>query len=352
MSQLARPVYFNSNQGNAVSGTIIGTGAGQILINGSTSFDIAAAGAVFNFATDQLFFQNSASINGPGVLTNVGDVNGSPVFKTKVLNTGTLTPTGTVTFTGANAELRILAGSIFSSTGVGLAGDATSVGLIVESGGVLSGSTSTGAVPVQVLGGTVKTGTSSSVYFIGATSLIGAHLDTTAGGQIVFQGGSTTTLSGVLDGTGPAGTVTFGNGVADLNIAAGGAILNFPDGMATFSQATINGPGTLTNTGDLNGSPIIATKVLNTGTFTPAGTVTFTGANAELRILAGGVFSSTGVGLTGTATSVGLIVESGGVLSGGISTGARSRTGGRRHDQVGGEHAAVQRNGQPYRCAD
>lgn len=313
-------VTFNNNQQNAVSGTITALGTGQVIINGSTSFALATD-TVFNFAPGVLQFQNAAAIAGPGTLTNVGFVQGSPVLKTKVLNTGTFAPTGTLTFSGANAELRILAGGTFESVSVGLSGDPSSQGLIVESSGQLIGRFVSGAIPVQVLGGTIKTA-GSTIEFNGPAILNNPLFDTTGGGVVFFQGGSNVTVSGVLTGTGPAGTVVFGNGASNVNVAAGGAIFDFPTGMVTFVSATINGPGTLTNTGDLNGSPIIATTVLNTGTFTPTGTVNFANANAELRILAGGIFESAGVGLNGDPASKGLIVESGGLLTGAFDSGA------------------------------
>lgn len=316
-------VFNGSLQQTAVSGTFTAKGAGQVVINGDNSF-VLANDTVFDFAQSVLQFQNSAAIEGPGTLTNAGFVQGSPVLKTKVLNTGTFASTGTLTFSGANAELRILAGGTIGSAGINLAGDASSQGLFVETGGQLIGSFATGTtVPVQILGGTVKTA-GSSVQFSGPTTLVNPLFDTTAGGTVFFQAGSNVTASGVLTGSGPAGTVFFGNGASTLNIPAGGAIFDFPDGLATFSAATITGPGTLTNTGDINGGPIIATKVVNTGTFTPTSSLTFSGANAELRILAGSKFESAGVNFIGSAASKGLFVESGGqlVALGGINTGA------------------------------
>jgi RHS repeat-associated protein len=315
----ASVVFNGSSQQNAVSGTITGTGPGQVIINGDNSF-VLASDTVFNFAAGQLQFQNAASIDGPGTLTNAGFVQGSPTLKTKVLNTGTFAPTGTLTFSGASAELRILAGGAFGSTGVGLGGDASSVGLIVESGGLLTGGFASGGVPVQVLGGTVKTIADASMQFNGPTSLVSAFLDTTAGNLIFFQSGSNVTVGGVLTGSGPANTVVYGNGASTLTVAPEGAVFNYPAGLVRFSQATITG-GTLTNTGFIQGSPIIATKVLNTGTFATTGTMNFSGASAELRILAGGTIGSAGLILGGNATSVGLIIESGGLLTGGFTSG-------------------------------
>ncbi|MEO8350297.1 MAG: hypothetical protein ABI680_01115, partial [Chthoniobacteraceae bacterium] len=316
-------VFFNGNAQNAVSGTITGTGAGAVVINGNSSFDLATD-TVFNFAAGQLLFQNSAAIAGPGTLTNVGFVQGSPTLKTKVLNTGTFAPTGTLNFSGATAELRILAGSTIGSTGINLGGDATSVGLIVESGGLLTGGFSSGAVPVQVLGGTVKTIATSSMAFNGTASLVGALLDTSAGNQIFFQSGATTSLSGTITGIGPAGTVVFANGPATFNVAAGGATLAFAPGMAVFHDATINGPGVLTTVGELlfsSSNLILRTELRVEGTLNLVGTnpnLTLDGAGGLLRIADGGHFlggsNVNGHGIAATNGGAGIFIEHGGIF--------------------------------------
>ena len=316
-------VVFNSNAANAVSGTITATGPGQVVINGNSSF-VLASDTVFNFAAGVLQFQNNAAIEGPGTLTNVGFVQGTPVLKTKVLNTGTFAPTGTLIFSGASAELRILAGGTMGSTGINLGGDATSKGLIVESGGLLTGGFASGAVPVQVLGGTIKTVASASMAFSGTTSLVGALLDTSAGNQIFFQSGSTTTFSGTITGTGPAGTAVFANGPATFNVAAGGATLDFAPGMAVFHDATINGPGVLTTVGEMLISainPILRTELRIEGTLNLVGTnpnLTLDGAGGLLRIADGGLFYGSsnvnGHGIGASNGGAGVLIEHGGIF--------------------------------------
>jgi RHS repeat-associated protein len=319
----ARVVFDGTGQHNLVSGTITGTGAGQVVINSDNSFDLATD-TVFNFAAGVLQFQNSPAIDGPGTLTNAGFVQGSPVLKTKVLNTGTFTPTGTLTFGSPSAELRILSGSTFDSTGIGLAGDVTSKGLIVESGGLLTGGFSSGSIPVQILGGTVKTIADSSMAFYGSTILTGALLDTSAGNQIFFQSGSTTTFSGTITGVGPAGTVVFAMGRATFNVAAGGATMDFAPGMAIFHDATINGPGVLTDAGALSFQPsnlILTTELRIVGTLKLEGAnpnMTLDGAGGLLRIANGGLLLSSsnfnGHSISATNGAPGVVVESGGTL--------------------------------------
>lgn len=319
-------VAFNTNQQNAVSGTITGTGTGQIIINGSSSFDLASD-TVFNFAKDQLVFQNSASINGPGTLTNAGDINGSPVLNTKLLITGTFTPAGVVTFADANAELRVLAGGTFEATpsAVSLTGIASAKGLIIESGGMLLSQNgfASGGIPVQVLGGTLKTA-GGILQFNGTASFDGATLDTTGGGQIFFQNGSNTAFSGVIAGIGPAGTVIFANGPATFNVATGGATLSFPAGMAVFNNATINGPGVLTSVGELLFQPsnlILRTELRIEGKLNLVGTnpnMTLDGSGGLLRIANGGLFFGSsnvnGHVISASNGGAGVVVDLGGVF--------------------------------------
>ncbi len=213
----------------------------------------------------------------------------SVTFTATVLSSGSVTPTGTVTF--KDGATTIGSGTL---NGSGVATFATttltvaqhSITAVYGGDGNNTGSTST-ALTQTVQQNTTTTLTSSlnpstagvSVTFTAtvAGTVNGAPTPT---GTVTFKDGATTIGTGTLNGSGVAtfATVSLTPGAHSITAVYGGATLDITSTSAVLTQTVIQ-TTTTTLTSSANpatfGSPVTFTATVTAGSGTPTGTVTF-----------------------------------------------------------------------------
>lgn len=265
------------------SGTISGAGALTLAsLTGSAAFNIAhsiaslsVTSSTASFATAQStgstgFFFSSATINGPGLLTNAAgqflNVRASTI-NADLVNQGTLLVNGASSFTGVlttdtSSVIRVQGNGIYGHSTLTVSNAFTNNGIIE-----LTDTTSTYGATLTLIpaGGTLTnspTGTIAAVVGSGGSRTLSAQLDN--------QGAVSVALA-------PNGLLTFGrSGAVHLN----SGVFDISGGDVTLTQSA---GGSLTNTGTIavaagdtltvnNGS-----LTHNAGTFGGAGTLVLSG---------------------------------------------------------------------------
>ncbi len=293
------------------------------------------------------------TLNGSGTLNNTagaltvssgtfsGDITGTSAVNK--VSTGTLTLSGTNTFTGAfnaNAGTTTLSGSL-ATTSVNVASGAT---LTDSNGGLASGATLTNAGTVTLgaadtiaayvsnagtLNGTGQTLTAAT-YALNTGSVVNANLGTgslTANGTVALNGTSDASSVTIATGTTTLGSAERLVDTASVTIASGATLTL--GGAETITS--INGAGTLNNTagaltvstgtwaGDITGTS--AVNKVSASTLTVTGANSFTGAfnaNAGTTTLVGSLATNS-VNIASGAT---LRDINGGLASGATVTNA------------------------------
>lgn len=324
------------NVPNSVSMT--GTGTIDLATNSSQlSGVISGSGLlnVINGGTLTLSGVNSSFSGGVNVLVSTLNISNGYNIGTGplTLNVSTLTPTapgvslsnpitsiGTATFNVDMSNTLALAGAISGAGGVTKTGSNT---LTLSASNGYSGNTNINGGTVSISNATTPLGTGTVLNITGSTlqtttnSLALAQTITLAGGSTFDIQNPTTTLSGVVGGTG--GLTKIGAGILSLtnaNSYVGGTNINA--GTAAISQATglgttpisISGANLETNTNSFTLTQGIS--LANGSTITVDGAITTT---------ASGAITGTG-GLTKLGTGELLLTTSANTYSGGTAVEA------------------------------
>jgi len=282
--------------GNGNIASIIGTGAGTLVMSGSGTWTLSApntftgattvSSGILNYLNGTAFGTNSAITVNPGGTAQVtGTITGG-------INTLTLAGPGAANGTGA---LDNVSGTNTYPGPITLAGNTTissDAGMLVLSGGIGGGnnlatagaagtvsltgsSTYSGATIVQ--GGTLLLGGSGSINGTSGITVNGNGAIFVAASSVVVS--PTVTISqGTVDGTGVINAVTVANLLA--NTVQNG---NGGTGALTIGNLTFNGAGTI----DVNDSNTPATAglditgALTTGFVNASGTVAIDASDAS-----------------------------------------------------------------------
>ncbi len=310
-----------------LDGTLTGSGAGQVVVNGANAptveiGDATHAGATLNFPAGLFVFIGSGGgspfvvgnvSGGSAVLTN----SGSATFDTTAgsvslgpsggpltfVNQGTITQTGPMGIELGQGNIINEPGAVYqiqsdgtvTVTATGSAGTLTNQGMFEKSAGT---GTSTVASAFVNNGGTIVT--QSGTLALSPTSSPTANLTfentstfQPAAGTVIDLGAGTAILAGTLTGSG-AGLVIASEGNVEIGDSThAGAALDFPSGLFRFVASNGGSPGVngnaaagiavLTNVGFLTLDTTAASFELGAAggplTFYNQGTVTQTGAN-------------------------------------------------------------------------
>ena len=314
----------NGGRTATVNGTLTGTGSGVVFME---------SGGTLTGGTDAAlnFVPNLLSIGGENTLTGTFTVpagaelsftNGSPNIYGKLVVAGTVTQGNAyVDFFDANAEIRLASGGVYEAQTGGYAMRTLSgspAGLTLESGSEFRNTTGSVyiEVPLSVNGGTVSM-QAGQTYVRANSTWNGASIATATGTQLsLANGGRTATINGTLTGTG-SGSVLMESG----GTLAGGAlaVLNFvPNLLSIGGEDNVTGTLTVPAGAELtfiNGSPNVHGKLVVAGTVTHGNAyVDFFNANAEIRLVSGGVYDAQTGGYalrTLSGSPVGIVVDAG-----------------------------------------
>lgn len=245
----------NSNNFD-MSGTFTGSGGGSVLLRNGTLL-VDSVGASFDFPAG-LFQWTGGTIGGSGTLTNTGSMTvggpGSPDLRGSLADAGTISQTGGDLLTGGGGQLTIASGGVYDiQTDNGINWDTSGPVPQVVNQGTLKKSAGTGTSTVSARfsnsGGTIVVASGAlavNTSGLGAT-YAGGTFNIAAGATLDLTDRFTAAVSGTINGSGNGAVVLHGT----LNVDAAGATFNLPAGMFQWTAGQINGPGTLTNAGDM-----------------------------------------------------------------------------------------------------
>ena len=314
---------YNLTGGNTYTyaGTETGSGGGTVLLNSGTLTTTGTA--TFNFPTPMLVW-DGGSLGGTVVNAGTLAINGGGTIYLQ----GTLDNTGTVTLSGnttvqanaGGATIDNAAGATFDSQGNDdlysyYTGTFSNEGLFKKSGA--TGTTTTIGYTFNNTGNVeVDSGTLEPTN--GGTTT-GGTFNVAASAVYDVAGNATYSFAGIETGSGK-GAVRLDNGL--LTTPAAGATLNFPSGLFQWTGGSLG--GMITNTGFMainGGGTVYLQGVLdNQGTVTLSGntTVQANASGATIDNAAGATFDSQGNDdlysyYTGTFSNEGLFKKSAGV---------------------------------------
>ena len=259
-------------------GTHSASGGGTVLLKNAT---IGSGGATFNFPGAMLQWAGGTIDTGSETLTNTGVLNISGANAGHRFLSGTLDNSGTV-----NQELT--GGFVFYQKNDSVINNLTGGLWDIKNDGGINGYYSNGSPVINNAGTFRKSGGTG-------TSTIDSKFNNLSGGVISVQSG-TLTLAGTSSSVGGIFAEVSAGAVLDLpnhtfqgmhsasgggtillknaTVGSGGATFNFPDAILQWAGGTIDtGSETLTNTGVLNISGANAGHRFLSGTLDNSGTV-------------------------------------------------------------------------------
>ncbi len=319
----AAPTAGSVNLGTAFSGQLETTGN-----NGPVTFatdsattwgSVSSTGAVSAPATTPignyfLFGTDSDAFGDTGVWRYTLTVHTHSITQTAP-TAGSVTTTGSATFTDQLETTGNIGPVTFTKTGGGTGLDVSSSGQITTTGTLAAGSyTATGSM------GDASAGAGNFTYTLTVSPVIISQIAPTSGS--VSTGGSAT-FTDQLETTGNNGPATFTGGGTGLDVSSGGQITT----TGTLAAGTYTATGT---TGDAYGDTGTFTYTLTVGAIiqtTPTsgsvtvsgsaaftdqlnttgnnGPVTFTGGGTGLEVSSSGQITTTGTLAAGTYTATG-----------------------------------------------
>ena len=349
-----RLLLQHNNAAGGAGGSITTTGSVVSYANGVNS----ATPITIASNTTQLEVVSTDAATQSGVISE--DAAGRPLEK---IGTGTLTLTGTNTFTG---DLTIRAGTLSVASATNAALD-NAVDVIVDNGGTLNVAVTEAIASLSSVDTNPLTST-AAVTLADNLEIAGAQDTTFAGtisgiGQLAVYGGGTLTLTGTNTLTGGLITLNAGSEIAITGngTVASGVVGAFSGGLITTdggalasnaalfidaSTLTLSGSETVgsltgnavpnfTGTINLNGAGTVLT--LNgsngldsgiAGTITGTGSLNVTGQTTTVAA-AGAVNTATSIGASGTVVNNGTMaaVSNAGTFTNNLTAGALTNTG-------------------------
>jgi hypothetical protein len=238
-----------------VSGTLTGNIAGNI--NWDNIVSVAQA-ATFNFTGTNALSFNSGSLNGDGILTNIGTINFVNGNQKNMGGATTLNNSGTMNFKSGSgnfyifdtAQINNLAGGIIDFKGDSYAFYPGNGGIpVLNNAGIIKKTAGTATTYLSidlVNSGTINVNTGTISLDIRQKTLNGGVYNVSSDSTLAWNAtiNTSNTLTGVVNGT-----LLWNNVVA----VATTATFNFSGNSGiSFASGSLNGDGILTNTGIFN----------------------------------------------------------------------------------------------------
>jgi len=237
------------------AGQITGTGSGTVLLANGTL--VASPGASLNFVKG-LFQWAGGTLQGPVTNLDFITISGTnPSYLDNVFyNPAQVLQSGSANLLlnsspGAHFE-NLSQGTYTLSSDAGIAPYSCCSATVFDNSGLFQKTGGTGDSVISAifndLGGTINVQTGTLTLANNGTTTDGTFA-VAAGATLDVTGGRSPTWAGNINGTG-GGTVLLANGT----LAAGGASLNFPNGMFQWTSGTLEGPLTNLNVVTLSGT--------------------------------------------------------------------------------------------------